>query len=374
MSASPFSAGFIPGSDLPDGQWVSWSGLHGSSRALALHATAQKNPGITLVVTRSSHQAQVLVRDLDLLAVRRQTVLLFPDHETLPYDPFSPHPDIISERLATLSAASGLKHGLVLVSVASLTQRLPPVSYILQRSFELHRGEAVSIEGFRQRLVHSGYESAEQVYQPGQFAIRGSVIDLYPAGRASPIRLDLFDEEIESIREFDPETQRSSGKLDRITMLPAREYPSAAVDLDDFRRAFRLRFDVDTRRVPLYQDLRAGSHPQGLEQYLPLFYADTSSFLDYFPASAEIRLVIQSGALEAATELSTRTRDRWEQRRYDIERPVLDPEELFFMPGEVEQRLRQFSGVELMEDAARVRTGVTYSTRPAPDVHIHERG
>jgi len=374
MSASPFLARFESAAS-GQGSGRAWNGLHGSSVAIALNAAARSNTGITLVVTRSSHQAQVLSRDLRLLAVDPTPVLLFPDHETLPYDAFSPHPDIISERLATLSALSALSRGILLTSVSALSQRLPPVPYILQRSFDLRPGQTVNMESFREQLTHSGYDAAEQVYQPGQFAIRGSVIDLFPAGRGLPIRLDLFDEEIDSIREFDPESQRSLDKLDSVGMLPAREYPCSAADLDTFRRAFRLRFDVDTRRVTLYQDVRAGMHPQGLEQYLPLFYPETANLLDY--VQVPITRVIQSAVFDAAADAFTRTRERWEQRRHDIERPVLDPEELFFTPAELEQRLAALPGVEL-EDQAGSAVGQPaqprFATHSAPDVHVHERG
>ena len=245
MSVSPFHARFQDSVE-------SWSGLHGSSVALAIHAAAADFAGVTVVVTRSSHQAQVLHRDLELLAVNALPIHLFPDHETLPYDPFSPHPDIISERLKTLSSLSVLRQGIVLAPVTSLIQRLPPAEYILQRSFDLTPGQPLVIDEFRRQLHHSGYESSEQVYQAGQYAIRGSVVDLFPAGSSTPYRLDLFDEEIDTIREFDPESQRSTGKVSRIDLLPAREYPCDEAALENFRRAFRMRFDVRyTKRNPV---------------------------------------------------------------------------------------------------------------------------
>ncbi len=367
MSVSPFHAPF-PAS----AQRSHWGQLHGSSAALAVQALAQRHQGVTLVVMRSSHQAQVLARDLQLLATGNLPRLLFPDHETLPYDPFSPHPDIISERLASLAALAELRHGLLITSVTALAQRLPPHEYILQRSFNLQPGQRVVIEEFRERLVHAGYSASEQVYQPGQFAIRGAVIDLYPAGHTHPIRMDLFDEDIDSIRAFDPETQRSSEKLDGVSMLPAREYPTDDEALDEFRRAFRLRFDVDTRQVTLYQDLRAGAHPQGLEQYLPLFHASTSSLLDY-PA-APVRLALQEGVEQAAREHHRNVTERWEQRRHDIERPVLDPDELFLPPDEIMQQLSAYAGVVFQADPATGAAAVNFSTQAAPDVHIHERG
>jgi len=366
LSISPFHARFSPDSLTPS----VWCGLHGSSLAISLLSAAQHSQSPTLIVTGTSHEAQVLTRDLQLLSVAEIPIWFFPDHETLPYDPFSPHPDIVSERIAALSALAGLKHGLVLTSASALAQRLPPVSYIMQRSFDLRRGQGLVLNDFRNQLLHGGYEAAEQVYQPGQFAIRGSVIDLFPAGRKAPIRLDLFDEEIDSIREFDPETQRSSAQLDGVKMLPAREYPADEAALDEFRRAFRLRFDVDVRRVTLYQDLRSGIHPQGLEQYLPLFYSETSSLLDYLPR--KVQLVVHADALDAVTEMFQRTLERWEQRRHDIERPVLDPRELFLTPAELSSRLDAYPTVRLENDPSSGAVG--FNTMPAPSVHIHERG
>ena len=368
MNADPFKARFSEQA----AERESWAGLQGSSVAVALYAAAAVYQGITLVVTRSSHQAQVLARDIELLASGPLPVWLFPDHETLPYDPFSPHPDIVADRIRTLAELAAAKQGILLAPVSSLVQRLPPADYILQRSFDLAVGDTLSIEDFRRRLHHAAYEPAEQVYQSGQYAIRGSVIDLFPSGSPTPYRLDLFDEEIESIRIFDPESQRSSGRIERIELLPAREFPSDEAALEDFRRAFRLRFDVDMRNVTLYQDLRDGVLPQGLEQYLPLFHEQTSFLLDYL--QAEPVLVLQEGAFEAADDHARRTRERWEQRRHDVERPVLDPDELFFGPDDLRARFDALSGVRLCEPGSMPAGSRAFATGPAPDLHIHERG
>jgi transcription-repair coupling factor (superfamily II helicase) len=368
VSGSPFNAGFAAA----PGGCETWSGLYGSATALAILAAAGRQDRATLVVTRSSHQAQVLARDLELLNTGELPVLPFPDHETLPYDPFSPHPDIIAGRLRTLARLSTLERGVVLAPVGALLQRLPPAGYILQRSFNLAVGDRLVIEAFRRQLDHAGYSATEQVYQVGQYAVRGSVVDLYPAGSAAPYRLDLFDEEIDSIRAFDPDSQRSTGKVDAIEMLPAREYPCDEEALDTFRRAFRNRFDVDTRRVNLYQDLRAGVHPQGLEQYLPLFYDSTSGLLDYLPSAPH--LVLQDGVRDAARDLARRTLERWEQRRHDVERPILEPAELFFTPEELDARLDPLAQTLLPADDAEPAARPVFATRPPPDLHIHERG
>jgi transcription-repair coupling factor (superfamily II helicase) len=365
VKLSPFKARF---SDSVE----SWSGLHGSSLAIAVDAAASAHDGVTLIVTRSSHQAQLLARDIELLALSSLPVQLFPDHETLPYDPFSPHPDIIAERLKTLSSLASMRRGIVLAPVTSLIQRLAPAEYILQRSFDLATGQSLVIDEFRKRLNNVGYDASEQVYQAGQYAIRGSVVDIYPAGSSTPYRLDLFDEVIDSIREFDPESQRSTGKVERIELLPAREYPCDETALEEFRRAFRMRFDIDTRNVMLYQDLRAGVHPQGLEQYLPLFYDETSLLLDYLDHTP--RLLLQPGVFRAAQSHMRRTTERWEQRRHDIERPVLDPWELYFTPEDLEQRLQHCATTHLPDPELKPSATAAFASMPAPDLHIHERG
>ncbi len=362
---SPLKARFDNGSS-------TWTGLHGSSVALAILSAARAHNGIVLVVTRSSHQSHILEQDIQLFSDGSLPVLHFPDHETLPYDPFSPHPDIIAERLATLSTLAEVKSGLLLVPIATLMQRLPPRSHTLGRNIQLSVGQTLVIDDFRQRLQQSGYSHADPVYQAGQFAVRGSIIDLFPSGRKQPIRIDLFDEEIDSLREFDPESQRSTAELQEFSMLPAREYPCDQDSFDALRKAFRYRFAVDTRNVTLYQDLRQGLHPQGLEQYLPLFFESTESLLDYLPAKPLV--VLQDGIETAAVDFWSSTVDRWEQRRHDIERPVLDPPELYFNAKDVQQQLDQFESVSLLAADDRPASAVQFRTQTAPDLHIHDRG
>ncbi|MGD8357323.1 MAG: transcription-repair coupling factor [Lysobacterales bacterium] len=368
MKPSPFKARFPE----ETAEAATWGALHGSALAVAVRSAAEHTGRVTLVVARSSHQAQTLAKDLDLLRFGELQVSLFPDHETLPYDPFSPHPDIIADRLKTLAALPGLRRGVVLAPVSSLLQRLPPAEYILQRSFDLAAGQSLPLDAFRRQLSHAGYDAVDQVYQCGQYAVRGSVIDLFPAGSQVPFRLDLFDDEIDSIRTFDPDSQRSTGKVERIELLPAREFPCDEEALEAFRRSFRYRFDVNTREVALYQDLRAGVLPQGLEQYLPLFYEQTSSLLDYLDRRP--RVLLQDGWFEAAEDHARRTAERWEQRRHDVERPVLDPSELFLAPGELRDLLSPCPMVHLASPDRNEVSTVCFDSRPAPDLHIHERG
>ena len=351
---------------------TNWTGLHGSSVALALLSATSAHQGIVLVVTRSNHQSQLLEQDIQLFNDGSVPILHFPDHETLPYDPFSPHPDIIAERLSTLSSLAEVKNGLLLVPIATLMQRLPPRNHTLGRNIQLKIGQSLVIENFRHRLQQAGYSHADPVYQAGQFTVRGSVVDLFPSGRKQPLRIDLFDEEIDSLREFDSETQRSTAELQEFSMLPAREYPCDQASFDELRKAFRYRFVIDTRNVSLYQDLRQGIHPQGLEQYLPLFFENTESLLDYLPGKPLV--VTQNGVEEAAVDFWKSTNERWEQRRHDVERPVLEPLELYFNAKDTQQQLAEFESINLLEPDQRPRSAVKFDTRAAPDLHIHERG
>jgi len=239
-----------------------------------------------------------MARDIELLSTESLPVWLFPDHETLPYDPFSPHPEIIADRLKTLASLAAARQGILLSPVSSLIQRLPPADYILQRSFDLSAGQALSIEEFRRRLNHAGYEAAEQVYQAGQYAIRGSVIDLYPSGSATPYRLDLFDEEIESIKVFDPETQLSIEARASVRLLPAREFPMDTAAIRLFRQRYRATFEGDPQASSIYRDISEGIVPGGIEYYLPLFFEATETLFDYLPEDST--LVMLDGFDEAA--------------------------------------------------------------------------
>ena len=250
-------------------------------------------------------------------------------------------------------------------------QRLPPRTHVLGKRISVATGQTLELDAFRAQLLAAGYQSGDAVWQSGQFAVRGSVIDLFPPGAEAPIRIDLFDDEIDSIRHFDPESQRSTDTVTRFDMLPAREYPTDPADLDAFRSAFRYRFAVDMRDVALYQDLKNGLHPQGLEQYLPLFFETTESLFDYLPPNPSI--VIQDGAVEAGRRFADQIVERWEQRRHDVTRPVLDPEERWFTLETVNERLQAPGNVHL-GDAPSGATEVVFATRAAPELDIRQHG
>ncbi len=222
-----------------------WGQLHGAAAALAIAQHAERSARPLLVIAAGAREAERLHGEIEFFAPRDLPVRLFPDWETLPYDLFAPHPDIVSQRLTTLHGLPELSRGVVLVALGTLLQRLPPRQWIDAHVLDLARGEKLELEAFRERLVAAGYAHVSQVTAHGEFAVRGSLLDIFPMGSESPVRIDLFDAEIDSIRGFDPETQRSTGQFEKLRLLPAREYPLDAPGVRQFRRRYRARFEGD---------------------------------------------------------------------------------------------------------------------------------
>ena len=303
-----------------------WGELYGSSLAWALVEAAPVSAPV-LVVAPTGREADRMLAELAFFAGRAQTLLSFPDRETLPYDPFSPHPDIVSQRLHTLAALPELKRGLVVTTRSALLDRLPPREFIDAHAFELRAGERIDLVRLRARLAGAGYAHVTQVLSPGEFAVRGSVLDLYAAGAAQPFRLDLFDDQIESIRSFDPADQRSAERLDIVRLLPAREFPTTPAAVAGFRSRWRERFEGDPQASPVYRAVTQGLAPAGIEAWLPFFFDQTATLAEYLPPSA---VIVDTADLEHALPLAWgEVEDRYEQRRHDRERPILPPAEAF---------------------------------------------
>ncbi|MEO7251209.1 MAG: transcription-repair coupling factor, partial [Arenimonas sp.] len=315
-----------------------------SAFALGVVEVARAHRGLVLAVVRDSHGAQSLEHDLRLLG-GELPILHFPDWETLPYDLFSPHPDIVSQRVAALYRLPGINRGVLVVPVSSLMQRLPPPSWIAGNALDLRKGQRLDMDAERRRLEASGYRNVPQVLDPGDFAVRGALLDLFPMGSEVPYRIELFDDVIDTLRSFDPETQRSDHTVDSVRLLPAREFP---LDLASTRRVREIlsdRFDFDPRRCPLYQDLREGGTPAGIEYYLPLFFERTATLFEHLGAGTLV--VVGDGVTAAASAFWAQTRDRWEQRRHDVERPVLAPEEIFLPPDALRAELNRAERIEV---------------------------
>ncbi|HEY0768568.1 MAG TPA: transcription-repair coupling factor [Steroidobacteraceae bacterium] len=347
-----------------------WHQLYGSAAALALAEATRADRRLYVVIVDAARELERLTAELRFFAADALPLLRLPDWEVLPYDLFSPHPDIISERLRTLFELPHLRHGCLIVSADTLMQRLAPRSYVQGRAFELRTGQALAIEPFRQRLTEAGYANVSQVVSPGEFALRGSLLDVFPMGTTAPLRIDLFDDEIEAIRRFDPDTQRSLDTLQSVRLLPAREVPLDTQAVKDFRRRYRTRFEGDPTKASIYRGVSEGLAPAGVEFYQPLFFDSTATLFDYLPADA---VIVHDAALpQALLKAWADIEARYEDRRHDIERPVLGPAELFLEPARLDAALAAFASItldafkadtELQGDCAEVRNFPTIAPR-----------
>ena len=357
---------------LPDAARVlRWRGLHGSSRGLAISAAASAHTGPLLVVTADVRTAQQLEDEIRFYSDPRLPLLPFPDWECLPYDAFSPHQDIISQRLLALTQLPKLTRGIVLVSLATLMHRLPPRSHIDAHSFLLDVGERLDIDRFRERLTHASYNAVAQVLAPGEYAVRGGLVDVFPMGSETPYRIDLFDDRIESIREFDAETQRSGRKLNSIRLLPAREYPFTPEATQAFRQQFRVQFEGDPQQVTVYRDVSSGFSPAGIEYYLPLFFTEMATLFDYLPATA--LCVLDESLPRLAAQFGDEVSARYESLRHDRTRPLLPPARLFIAADELQTRLQPFARVELVTPENAHKHDAVFATQPPPNLPVEPR-
>jgi transcription-repair coupling factor (superfamily II helicase) len=371
MSEKPVTV-LAPAAPIASSGLLRWGQLYGSSIALALAETAAQLPAPLLVVTVDTREAERLATELRFfMGDPVLPVSVFPDWETLPYDLFSPHQDIVSERLAILSQLADIKRGILVAAAATLMQRLPPRQYVLGGTLMLKTGERLQPESLRQRLAAAGYASVTQVMEHGEFAVRGSLLDVFPMGSPVPYRIDLFDDEIESIRVFDPETQLSQDKLGELRLLPAREFPLDEDGIRGFRQRYRSRFEGDPQKSVVYRDVSNGIALGGIEYYLPLFFERCADFFDYLPDISVIAGIEDTaGALRQAW---MQMGERYEQRRHDIERPILSPDELSLTPEEVAEKLEAHPRIVLQAFEHVERDSTNFATAAPISLRIDAR-
>ena len=350
-----------------DGERHRWDGLHGCSRGLAIAAAINAHDGPVIAITADANNAEALRDEVTFfLGHRRVPIKRFPDWETLPYDTFSPHQAIVSERLAALSGLSTLNSGLLVSPINTLMSRLPPPSFIEAHSLVLHKEERIDMESLRLRFERAGYRLVNQIMEHGEFAVRGSLIDIYPMGTPLPFRIDQLDEEIESIRRFDPETQRTIDKVDGIDLLPAREFPLDEAGIKKFRGQWRSRFEGEPNKSSIYRNISEGLAPAGIEYYLPLFFDQMATFFDYLPANALIIYTEDSGL--GADRFWQEIEERHEARRHDIERPLLSPGEIYLRPGEIFSALHPYRRILLNTNKDKGTSA--FGTHPSPSLPI----
>ncbi|MEZ5510184.1 MAG: transcription-repair coupling factor [Gammaproteobacteria bacterium] len=332
------------------GDQRTWGHLKGSGAAWALQQLSQRHSGLILVITRDTQTALQLEQEIPFFGENATEILSFPDWETLPYDSFSPHQDIISQRLATLYKLPQIKQGVLIVPVSTLMHRIAPPQFLAGHSLVLDVGQTFELDKIRLLLEQGGYRCVDTVYEHGEFAVRGAIMDLFPMGSAEPYRIELFDDEIDTLRAFDPETQRSRDKVQQIRLLPAKEFPLNHAAIQQFRDNFKQTFEVDFRRCPVYQDVSDGIASAGIEYYLPLFFAATASLFDYLPASTLV--VTPDGMQSSVDAFWAECNARYEDLRYDIQRPILPPGRLFLPTDEFHHHLKAFPRLTIRSHAA----------------------
>jgi transcription-repair coupling factor (superfamily II helicase) len=315
--------------------------LYGSSRSLLLSEQVAQHHGLSVIVCCDMTDAEQLEQEIRFFSSEHPRIYRFPDLETLPFDQFSPHQDIVSERIKCLASIADASSGILILPVSTLLQKIAPADFIHQRSLILQLGDRLDPVALREKLSLYGYRAVAQVEEHGEFSARGSILDLFPMGSSRPFRIDFFDDEVESIRSFDSETQRSIEKINEINLLPAQEYPLDEAGIKRFRLRFRESFDIDPNTCPVYVDISEGISSPGVEYYLPLFFDQLASLFDYLPRNS--RLLIDDSALAHAATFTDQVAERYESRRYNLEWPLLPPAELFLDIDALEKKIQDFS-------------------------------
>ncbi|MCO1333509.1 transcription-repair coupling factor [Microbulbifer sp. OS29] len=355
-----------------------WGQLHGAAAALAILSAAHNNKAPTLLITRDSLEAHRLEVQLKFFNKARRDkegngeleIFHFPDWEILPYDTFSPHQDIISDRLATLYQLPQMGPGIVIIPVSTLMHRLPPCSYITGNALILEEGQQFDINIQRRLLEQAGYHCVDTVYEHGEFAVRGSLMDIFPMGSPLPYRIDLFDDEIESLRTFDPETQRTIETVKTIQLLPAREFPLHKAALSGFLQNWHGEFNSDPSQVTIYQDICAGIAPAGIEYYLPLFFdGNCSSLFDYLPEGSQAFL--QGDIQQPLENFWREVGNRYESRCGDLSRPILPPRQILLEVNEFNAALKSLPrAVYSTEKLPEAQGNFNFATAVPPSLPV----
>ncbi len=338
----------------------------GTATAMAVAELASQQK-LLVVVVPSSASAAALERELPLFSSAPLNILTLPDWETLPYDNFSPHQDIVSERLATFHQLQDIATGILIVPITTLMQRTPPVHYVAGNSLVLDVGQALDSKTLIHNLTLNGYRAVDTVYEHGEYAVRGSLLDIFPMGSQAPYRIDLFDAEIETLRSFDPETQRTINKVESVRLLPAREFPLTEEGIRRFKLNWYRKFDGDPEACPLFNEICAGRVPGGAEYFLPLFFDSCGTVFDYLPEHAA--LITIGDHYQAASQFWTEITSRHTEYGVDVRRPLLPPSEVFLPTETLYEALGRHAVLELRtEQDAPVHQKTCFLTPP----HLHD--
>ncbi|KAB0624123.1 transcription-repair coupling factor [Acinetobacter gandensis] len=335
-------------------RWV--GNLQGSSAALLFKEISKQSKQLFIIVARNNQHLGQLESELEFYGIKPT---IFPDWEILPYDRLSPHQDIVSERLAILSNMP--QQGVLLLSASTLAQRVAPASWVLGEHFDINVGQKFDLEQQKMRLIQAGYHLVDTVYDHGEFAVRGSIMDIYASGQSAPIRIDLFDDEIDTLKFFDPETQRTTQNLEQFTVLPAKEFP-----LKEARSLFRDRYaesfpNANPKKNPIYQDVQEGIASPGIEFYLPLFFSEKamqeqSTLFSYLPKNGVV--ITDKAVDDSLLQFWADVVRRYEDRRHNVDQPILLPEQLFLQPNHILEQLNKLRRIVASAEPFDEKAGV----------------
>lgn len=365
----PINDIFHPTLPTNPGEKKYWSNLLGASKGLSISNALANNQQPVLIIAPDNLTVAHLSEELQFFGHKEACLIHFPDWETLPYDHFSPHQDIISERLAALHRIPYLQSGAIITTTSTLMHRLPPRTFLEGHSFLLKKGDQINIDILRTNLTRAGYHAVSQVREHGEYAVRGAIIDLFPMGSTIPFRLDLFDNEIDTIRLFSPESQRSLEQVEEIRLLPAKEFPLTEEAIELFRQTWRGQFSGNPLTQPIYQDITEGICTPGIEYYLPFFFKETATLFDYLPKNTIIINLAHTPT--KAAEFWQEVKNRYEQHKYDISRPLLTPEQMFIPDEKVNELLKSYP--RLMITQQHDQAGLEFKTSLPPLLDINHK-
>ena len=326
---------------------------------------------LLMVVCAQASDANRLSQEIAVFSTELKVANL-PDWETLPYDTFSPHQDLVSERLAALYAIQNGDVDVLIVAASTALQRLAPPSYLASTTFFFKSGQTLDEARLKSQLTTAGYQHVSQVMTPGEYAVRGGLIDLFPTGSVLPYRIDLFDQDIESIKTFDVDTQRSLYPVKEVRLLPGREFPMDEKSRGGFRSKWRERFEGDPSRCVVYRDIGSGVASAGIEYYLPLFFEETATLFDYLPSDEGALAIVHHGAVdESIQKFWQDTENRYRFLSKDIERPILSTAELYLSGEQYFQRTQPFARTALSHSDGALQAQPSAS--PLPVLTVNRR-
>lgn len=365
--------------DTPNAPLV-WTRTYGCGPAHRIAQLLQDDDLFVLLLTPDASALHRMQDELQFFCNDDIPIIIFPDSETLPYDRLSPHKNIIAEKLDALAKLRNATRGVCIASVSSAMHKLAPTRFIDDNTFILKRGGRLDSIAFQRQLSSIGYIKTSQVFSFGEYAVRGSVIDFYPPASHAPVRIDLFDDEIESLRLFSPSTQLSKGNLEQITVLPSQEYAYDSDSIQKFRTCFREEFHQKPDECPVYQEISNDIIPEGIESYMPLFFDQMESLFDYIPQQSLV--IFSEDVTEHAKQHWQYIDRRRELLKDDAHWPTLPLQSLYEHPDSLASRIKALRHIEIrsFEDTpkstpkAPTKQALNYRTLPplALNVELQE--